>query len=80
MKIAFVGMSHLGINYALAAAEKGFKVICYDQDQKTIKNLSLGNFPFFEPNIDNLYNILLTFIIFFSYSTGKINHEKNLRS
>lgn len=55
MKIAFVGMSHLGINYALAAAEKGFKVICYDQDQKTIKNLSLGNFSFFEPNIDKLY-------------------------
>jgi UDPglucose 6-dehydrogenase len=55
MKIAFVGMSHLGINYALAAAEKGFKVICYDPDLKLIQNLNCGNFPFFEPNIDNLY-------------------------
>ena len=28
--IGFVGMSHLGLNYAVATANKKFKVICFD--------------------------------------------------
>ena len=28
--IAFVGMTHLGLISAVAAAEKGFQVICFD--------------------------------------------------
>ena len=34
MIVGFLGMSHLGINYAVASAEKGFDVICYDPKKK----------------------------------------------
>ena len=33
--IGFVGMSHLGLNYAVATASKKFKVICYDENIST---------------------------------------------
>ena len=32
--IAFVGMTHLGINYLVASAEKGFRVIGFDIKKK----------------------------------------------
>ena len=38
--IGFVGMSHLGINTAVATAERGFNTICYDKDEALIKKLS----------------------------------------
>ena len=32
LKIGYVGLTHLGINYAIASAIKGFDVVCYDED------------------------------------------------
>ena len=32
MKIGFVGMTHLGLNSAVAGAERGFDMVCYDPD------------------------------------------------
>lgn len=37
--IAFVGMTHLGINSAIAAAEKGFQVLCFDPNEVLINAL-----------------------------------------
>ena len=39
MKIGFVGMTHLGINYLAATAEKNFNVIGFDENKKKINEL-----------------------------------------
>ena len=39
-KIGFVGMSHLGLNYAVATAKKKFKVICYDENVSIVNILN----------------------------------------
>ena len=36
LTIGFVGLTHLGINSAVAAAEKGFQAVCYDADAALI--------------------------------------------
>lgn len=47
--IAYVGLTHLGLISAAAALEKGFKVICFDQDEKLVANLKSGKYPINEP-------------------------------
>ena len=39
LTLGYVGLTHLGINYAIASAMKGFKIICYDNNLNTILNL-----------------------------------------
>ena len=39
LSIGYVGLSHLGINYAIASAMKGFNVVCYDYDKNIISSL-----------------------------------------
>ncbi|OGT32228.1 MAG: hypothetical protein A3E87_05170 [Gammaproteobacteria bacterium RIFCSPHIGHO2_12_FULL_35_23] len=50
-------MSHLGLLHATAFAEKGFGVICYDNDRQVINNLQQGILPITEPQLDELFNI-----------------------
>lgn len=52
--IGFAGMTHLGINSAAAAAEKGFKVVCYDSDAAVIAALQNGELPVTEPQLPEL--------------------------
>ncbi len=52
--VGYAGMSHLGINYAVAAAEKGFQVICYDSDTHLIDELNRGELPVIEPDLPEL--------------------------
>jgi len=54
--IAFIGLSHLGINYSLATAAKGFEVIACDPDQALVQNLSDGKFPVAEPGLEELFS------------------------
>ncbi len=35
-RIGYAGMTHLGLNSAVAAAERGFDVVCYDADAARI--------------------------------------------
>ena len=49
LTIGYVGMSHLGINSAVATAEKGANVICFDQDEENINKLNLLNVDIDEP-------------------------------
>jgi len=53
-KIAFVGMTHLGINSAVACAEKGFYTTCFDTDDFTISLLKAGKPIVSEPNLSEL--------------------------
>ena len=43
--IGFVGLSHLGLNYSLATAAKGFDVVAYDPDAMSRRDAPLENFP-----------------------------------
>jgi UDPglucose 6-dehydrogenase len=52
--IGFCGMTHLGLVSSVAAADKGFKVICFDQDIEIINNLKIYNFSISEPQLEDL--------------------------
>ena len=51
IKIGFAGLSHLGINYAVATAFRGFQVICFDENLKIIESLKNMKLPFYEKNL-----------------------------
>jgi UDPglucose 6-dehydrogenase len=52
--VGFAGMTHLGLVSASAAAQKGFRTICYDQDAALIAQLAAGRLSVKEPDLDNL--------------------------
>jgi UDPglucose 6-dehydrogenase len=53
--IGFIGLSHLGLNYSLATAAKGFDVVCYDPDRALVGRLGEGAFPIEEPGFRELH-------------------------
>ena len=64
--IGYVGLSHLGLNYLAAAAEKRFRVIGYDENKNLISNLKRNSNVISEPGLSNLLkknkkNISFTF-------------------
>lgn len=52
MKIGFVGISHLAINYLIASASRNFYCIGFDEDKNLIKKLNKGQIPFHEPGLN----------------------------
>jgi UDPglucose 6-dehydrogenase len=52
--IGFAGMTHLGLNSAAAAAEKGFSVVCFHPDSELCIRLMAGNLPVNEPGLTEL--------------------------
>lgn len=55
MKVGFAGLSHLGLNYSLATAAKGFEVIAYDADPVLAAACAEGRFPIEEPGFAELF-------------------------
>lgn len=53
--IGFVGLSHLGLNYSLATAAKGFDVVAYDPDGALTARCAAGKFPIDEPGFSELF-------------------------
>jgi UDPglucose 6-dehydrogenase len=53
--IGFIGLSHLGLNYSLATAAKGFVVAAYDPDPAQVLRLQEGVFPIDEPGFVALH-------------------------
>ena len=51
LNVGYVGMSHLGINSAVATAEKGTSVYCFDEDKKLIDDLNKLNINIDEPDL-----------------------------
>ena len=49
--IGFAGMTHLGLNSAAAAADRGFNVICFDPDTLLIAALERGELSVVEPDL-----------------------------
>jgi UDPglucose 6-dehydrogenase len=52
--VGFAGMTHLGLNSAVGAAEKGFDVVCFDGDAALTGRLSKGQMPVVEPDLPEL--------------------------
>lgn len=52
--IGFAGMTHLGLVSAVAAAEKGFRLVCFDPDPARISAISRGELPVSEPRLQEL--------------------------
>jgi len=52
--IGFVGMTHLGLNSCIAAAEKGFEIIGFDPNAQLISEINSGTFPVSEPQLVEL--------------------------
>lgn len=52
--IAFAGMTHLGLVSGVAAAEKGFRVICFDPDASRTGALLKRELAISEPQLDEL--------------------------
>lgn len=52
--IAFCGMTHLGLNSAVAGAAKGFEMVCFDPDAALVARLEKGEVPVREPDLDDL--------------------------
>ena len=50
--IGYVGMSHLGLNYAVATANKNFQVCCFDSSIENIKILKKKKSPVYEKNLE----------------------------
>ena len=73
LSIGYVGLSHLGINYAIASAMKGFNVVCYDYDKNIISSLKKKKIHFYEKDAEK--NLKKRFKQF--KFTNKINELKN---
>jgi len=73
LNIGYVGLSHLGINYAIASTMKGFNVVCYDDDISIISSLQKKKIPFYEKNTEK--NLKKRFKQF--KFTNKTNDLKN---
>jgi UDPglucose 6-dehydrogenase len=52
--IGYAGLTHLGLNSAAAAVDKGFDVVGYHNDGDYIAGINAGQLPITEPNLDNL--------------------------
>lgn len=52
--IGYAGMTHLGLNSAVAAAEKGFEIVCYDPDSRHIAQLARNELSIVEPDLSEL--------------------------
>jgi UDPglucose 6-dehydrogenase len=52
--IGFVGMTHLGLVSGVSAAEKGFKVVCFDPELTRIELIRQGVLPVSEPQLNEL--------------------------
>lgn len=52
--VGFAGMTHLGLNSAVGAAEKGFDVVCFDGDAALTARLTKGELPVVEPDLPEL--------------------------
>ena len=52
LSIGFVGLTHLGVNYAIASAMKGFNVVCYDENLGVVSSLKKKKISFYEKDTE----------------------------
>ena len=52
--VGFAGMTHLGINSAVATAARGFDVLGFDHDAALVERLNRHEMPIVEPDLNEL--------------------------
>jgi UDPglucose 6-dehydrogenase len=52
--IGYAGMTHLGLNSAVAAAARGFTTVCFDPDAARVASLGRGELHIVEPDLPEL--------------------------
>ena len=52
--IGFVGLTHLGLNSAIASAARGFHVLGYSDESELVSELNRGVLPIEEPQLEEL--------------------------
>ena len=67
--VGFAGMTHLGLVSGVAAAEKGFQLVCFDPDADRIFTLRQAKPAISEPHLDELIGKNAGRILFTSDST-----------
>jgi UDPglucose 6-dehydrogenase len=63
-KTAFLGLSHLGINYSIAWSSFGQTVVGFDLDRAQVERLRGGDLPVHEPGLPELLDRSLPWISF----------------
>lgn len=53
--IGFAGLTHLGINYSLATAAKGFDVVAFHPSAESVERFRRGEFSIEEPGLPELF-------------------------
>jgi UDPglucose 6-dehydrogenase len=56
-RVGFIGLSHLGLNYSLATAAKGFTTVAYDPNAALTADCASGKFPIEEPGFVDLFKV-----------------------
>ena len=54
--ISIIGCGQIGVQFAIAFAEAGFKVICTDEDQNLLRLITKGKIPYFGREIEKRLN------------------------
>ena len=75
LNIGFVGISHLGLNSAAAAAQRNFNIVCYDNNEDLIKNLNNGINNVKEPDLDDILKRKKKKILFTSRINDLLNSD-----
>jgi UDPglucose 6-dehydrogenase len=77
-KIGVVGAGYVGLTNAACFSELGHKVVCYDKEEKKIKNLREGIVPIWEPGLDELIKKNIGKNLFFTDSPDEIYPESEV--
>lgn len=56
MKVSVVGLGYLGITHAVTLASLGHEVVGYDLNHERVQSLRLGQVPFHEPGLGDLFS------------------------
>jgi UDPglucose 6-dehydrogenase len=54
LKIAYAGMTHLGLCSSIGGASKGFTMLGFDADAALVARLEQGKLPVLEPDLDDM--------------------------
>lgn len=55
VSVAYMGMTHLGLNSAAGALARGHEVLCFDPDEGLIEALADGRLPVHEPGLAEIF-------------------------
>ncbi len=54
--VGFLGLTHLGVNTAVALASKGFSTVWFAEEQEQVNRLELGQLGVVEPDLDDFFS------------------------